>query len=88
MRADVCTRVNAVIGVLLLIVLAVGPVQDTVFGVVVLANILLGVVRDVRAGPAPTKSASATSSDPVPGTRSSSTAPCWRRTAWRSTRRS
>ncbi|WP_447040863.1 HAD-IC family P-type ATPase [Streptomyces sp. DSM 118878] len=48
-RANVCTRVNAVIGVLLLIVLAVGPVQDTVFGVVVLANILLGVVRDVRA---------------------------------------
>ncbi|MFF9785295.1 cation-transporting ATPase E [Streptomyces sp. SceaMP-e96] len=48
-RANVCTRINAVIGVLFVIILAVGPIQDGLFGGVILANTLIGVIQEVRA---------------------------------------
>ncbi|MFI2242439.1 cation-translocating P-type ATPase [Streptomyces chrestomyceticus] len=48
-RANVCTRINAVIGVLFVVILIVGPVQDGLFGGVILANTLIGVVQEVRA---------------------------------------
>ncbi|MFD7665850.1 HAD-IC family P-type ATPase [Streptomyces sp. NPDC059788] len=48
-RANVCTRINAVIGVLFVIILIVGPIQDGLFGGVILANTLIGVIQEVRA---------------------------------------
>ncbi|MEU7153013.1 HAD-IC family P-type ATPase [Streptomyces sp. NPDC045456] len=48
-RANVCTRINAVIGVLFVIIMIVGPVQDGLFGGVILANTLIGVIQEVRA---------------------------------------
>ncbi|SCK07247.1 HAD-IC family P-type ATPase [Streptomyces sp. WMMB 322] len=48
-RANVFTRVNAVIGALFLIILFVGPVQDSLFGFVIVANTLIGIVQELRA---------------------------------------
>ncbi|AEW94772.1 HAD-IC family P-type ATPase [Streptantibioticus cattleyicolor] len=48
-RANVLTRFNAILGVLFLIVLVVGPVQDGLFGVVIVANTAIGIVQEVRA---------------------------------------
>ncbi len=48
-RANVFTRFNAIIGVLFLIILVVGPFQDSLFGFVILANTLIGIVQELRA---------------------------------------
>ncbi|MFC4494501.1 HAD-IC family P-type ATPase [Streptomyces ovatisporus] len=48
-RANVFTRFNAIIGVLFLIILIVGPIQDSLFGFVILANTLIGIVQELRA---------------------------------------
>ncbi|MGW2232088.1 cation-translocating P-type ATPase [Streptomyces formicae] len=48
-RANLLTRINAVIGVLFVIIMIVGPVQDGLFGGVILANTLIGIVQEVRA---------------------------------------
>ncbi len=48
-RANVLTRFNAIIGVLFLLILVVGPVQDSLFGFVILANTLIGIVQELRA---------------------------------------
>ncbi|MCH6160961.1 HAD-IC family P-type ATPase [Streptomyces marispadix] len=48
-RANVFTRFNAIIGVLFVIILFVGPVQDSLFGFVILANTLIGIVQELRA---------------------------------------
>jgi cation-transporting P-type ATPase E len=48
-RANVFTRLNAIIGALFVIVLVVGPVQDSLFGYVILANTLIGIVQELRA---------------------------------------
>ncbi|OEU86762.1 magnesium-transporting ATPase [Streptomyces abyssalis] len=48
-RANVFTRFNAIIGVLFVIILVVGPVQDSLFGFVILANTLIGIVQELRA---------------------------------------
>ncbi|MGH3309815.1 MAG: cation-translocating P-type ATPase [Streptomyces sp.] len=48
-RSNVFTRFNAIIGVLFVIILVVGPVQDTLFGFVILANTLIGIVQELRA---------------------------------------
>lgn len=48
-RANFCTRINAIIGVLLVVALIVGPLHDALFGVVILANTLIGVVLEMRA---------------------------------------
>jgi cation-transporting ATPase E len=48
-RANVFTRFNAIIGVLFLIVLVVGPVQDALFGFVILANTAIGIIQELRA---------------------------------------
>ncbi|MEU3190230.1 HAD-IC family P-type ATPase [Streptomyces sp. NPDC006992] len=48
-RANVFTRFNAIIGVLFLIVLAVGPIQDSLFGFVIIANTGIGIVQELRA---------------------------------------
>ncbi|MEJ3750735.1 HAD-IC family P-type ATPase [Actinomycetes bacterium KLBMP 9797] len=48
-RANLFTRINAIVGILLLMILAVGPVQDALFGGVIIANTLIGVVQELRA---------------------------------------
>ena len=49
-RANVFTRFNALLGAMLvLIVLVGGPYQDALFGVVLVANALIGIVQEIRA---------------------------------------
>jgi cation-transporting P-type ATPase E len=48
-RANVLTRFNAIIGVLLAVVLVFGPVQDGLFGLVIVVNSAIGIVQELRA---------------------------------------
>ncbi|MDP9326602.1 MAG: HAD-IC family P-type ATPase [Actinomycetota bacterium] len=48
-RANVFTRFNALLGGMLAIILVVGPVQDALFGFVLVANALIGIVQELRA---------------------------------------
>lgn len=48
-RANVFTRFNAIIGVLWVIMLVVAPIQDSLFGFVILANTGIGIVQEWRA---------------------------------------
>ncbi|TJZ52894.1 HAD family hydrolase [Streptomyces piniterrae] len=48
-RANVFTRFNAIIGVLFAIILFVGPIQDGLFGFVIVANTGIGIVQELRA---------------------------------------
>ncbi|MFB7593575.1 HAD-IC family P-type ATPase [Streptomyces sp. NPDC056160] len=48
-RANVFTRFNAIIGVLWLITLFVAPIQDSLFGFVIIANTGIGIVQEWRA---------------------------------------
>src|SRR4051794_6503449 len=46
-RANVFTRFNAIIIILWLITLGVAPVQDTLFGYVILANTGIGILQEL-----------------------------------------
>ena len=48
-RANVFTRINAILGVLLLIVLATGSIVDGMFGLLIVANSSIGIIQEVRA---------------------------------------
>src|SRR6266540_3719793 len=48
-RANVVTRFNLLLGSLLAVILVVGPLQDALFGVVLVSNALVGIVQEVRA---------------------------------------
>ncbi|TKA09953.1 HAD-IC family P-type ATPase [Actinacidiphila oryziradicis] len=48
-KANVFTRFNAIIGVLFLVILVVGPIQDGFFGIVIVANTAIGIVQEWRA---------------------------------------
>ncbi|MYY11692.1 HAD-IC family P-type ATPase [Streptomyces sp. SID4919] len=48
-RANVFTRFNAIIGVLWVIMLIVAPIQDSLFGFVIIANTGIGIVQELRA---------------------------------------
>ncbi len=48
-RANVLTRFNLIIGVLWLIMLFVAPIQDSLFGFVIIANTGIGIVQEWRA---------------------------------------
>ncbi|WP_318213334.1 HAD-IC family P-type ATPase [Streptomyces sp. SCL15-6] len=48
-RANVFTRFNAIIGVLWVIMLIVAPIQDSLFGFVILANTGIGILQEWRA---------------------------------------
>lgn len=48
-RANVLTRFNALIGSLFAIVMVCGAYRDGLFGGVVLANTLIGVIQELRA---------------------------------------
>ncbi|MEU9090275.1 HAD-IC family P-type ATPase [Streptomyces sp. NPDC048428] len=48
-RANVFTRFNLIIGVLWLVMLFVAPIQDSLFGFVIIANTGIGIVQEWRA---------------------------------------
>ncbi|WP_405530614.1 HAD-IC family P-type ATPase [Streptomyces avidinii] len=48
-RANVFTRFNAIIGVLWAIMLLVAPIQDSLFGFVIVANTGIGIIQELRA---------------------------------------
>jgi cation-transporting P-type ATPase E len=48
-RANLFTRFNFLLGSLLAVILAVGPLQDALFGLVIVANTVVGIVQEVRA---------------------------------------
>ncbi|MFB6718263.1 cation-translocating P-type ATPase [Streptomyces sp. NPDC056237] len=48
-RANVFTRFNLIIGVLWLIMLFVAPIQDSLFGFVIIANTGIGIIQEWRA---------------------------------------
>ncbi|CAN5417417.1 HAD-IC family P-type ATPase [soil metagenome] len=48
-RANLVTRFNAILGALLVVILVVGPLIDALFGVVVVANIAIGIIQELRA---------------------------------------
>ena len=49
LRANVLTRFNAILGALLVAILAAGHPQDGLFGIVLVANALIGIVQELRA---------------------------------------
>ena len=48
-RANLFTRFNLLLGSLLAVILVVGPLQDALFGLVIVANTVVGIVQEVRA---------------------------------------
>ena len=48
-RANVLTRINAILGVLFLIVLATGSLINGLFGLLIVANSAIGVIQELRA---------------------------------------
>jgi cation-transporting ATPase E len=48
-RSNVFTRFNALLGAMLGVILVVGPVQDALFGFVLVANAAVGIVQELRA---------------------------------------
>ncbi|WP_255436099.1 HAD-IC family P-type ATPase [Salinispora sp. H7-4] len=48
-RANPFTRINAIIGVLFVTILIVGPIQDALFGGVIIANTVIGIFQELRA---------------------------------------
>ncbi|ORT58795.1 HAD-IC family P-type ATPase [Streptomyces sp. CB03238] len=48
-RGNVFTRFNAIIGVLWVIMLIVAPIQDSLFGFVIIANTGIGIIQELRA---------------------------------------
>ncbi|MEW2631894.1 HAD-IC family P-type ATPase [Streptomyces sp. NPDC048389] len=48
-RANVLTRFNAIIGVLWVIMFFVAPIQDSLFGFVIVANTGIGIIQELRA---------------------------------------
>ena len=47
--ANVCTRFNALLGALLVVILIVGPAQDALFGLVIVSNTAIGLFQELRA---------------------------------------
>ena len=48
-RANILTPFNAIIGTLFAIMLVVGPIQDSLFGFVIIANSAIGILQEWRA---------------------------------------
>jgi cation-transporting ATPase E len=49
LRANILTPFNALLGGLLAVILVVGPIQDALFGVVLVANAVVGIAQELRA---------------------------------------
>ncbi|NKT03525.1 HAD-IC family P-type ATPase [Rhodococcus hoagii] len=48
-RGNVFTRINAILGVLLIIVLSTGSIIDGMFGLLIIANSGIGIIQEIRA---------------------------------------
>lgn len=48
-RANVFTRINAILGVLLIIVLSTGSIINGAFGLLIVANSAIGIIQELRA---------------------------------------
>ena len=48
-RANVFTRINAILGVLVAIVLSTGSVINAAFGLLIIANSTIGIIQEIRA---------------------------------------
>ena len=48
-RANVFTRFNAILGVMLAVILVVGQIQDATFGIILVANAAIGIIQEIRA---------------------------------------
>ncbi|MGZ5295753.1 MAG: P-type ATPase, partial [Actinomycetota bacterium] len=48
-RSNVFTRFNALLGAMLAVILVVGPLQDALFGFVLIVNAGVGIVQELRA---------------------------------------
>src|SRR6267143_3404847 len=49
LRANILTRFNFILGVLLAVSLAAGQPQDALFGIVLVTNALIGIAQELRA---------------------------------------
>ena len=49
LRANIFTRFNLILGVLLAVILVVGQPQDALFGIVLVTNALIGIAQELRA---------------------------------------
>ena len=49
LRANILTRFNFILGALLAVILAIGEPQDALFGLVLVANALIGIGQELRA---------------------------------------
>ena len=49
LRANILTRFNFILGVMLAVILVVGQPQDALFGVVLVTNALIGIAQELRA---------------------------------------
>ncbi|MGH9025921.1 MAG: HAD-IC family P-type ATPase [Acidimicrobiia bacterium] len=48
-RANIFTRFNAILGTMLVVILAAGRPKDALFGIVLVSNALIGIVQEMRA---------------------------------------
>ncbi len=48
-KENIFTRFNALLGGLLVIILLVGPIQDALFGIVIIFNTAIGIIQELRA---------------------------------------
>src|SRR5579883_771503 len=49
LRTNIATRFNALLGALLVVILIVGPLQDALFGLLLVANSGIGIIQELRA---------------------------------------
>lgn len=49
LRANLLTRFNLILGILLVVILIVGQLQDALFGIVLVSNALIGIAQELRA---------------------------------------
>jgi cation-transporting ATPase E len=49
LRGNILTRFNFILGSLLVVILVVGQLQDALFGIVLVANALIGIAQEPRA---------------------------------------
>ena len=48
-KANVVTRFNLILGMLVVLILAIAPIQDALFGLVLIVNAAIGIVQELRA---------------------------------------
>jgi cation-transporting P-type ATPase E len=49
LKSNLLTRFNALLGSMLVVILIVGPLQDAVFGLILIFNALIGIAQELRA---------------------------------------